>query len=53
MIFTRMKKTFCDSYMRGEVTIDDIERYLEKWHGGQGTMKIEGYRGQTADQYFK
>ncbi|MDO7360404.1 MULTISPECIES: hypothetical protein [Acinetobacter] len=45
-------KTFIDLCLSGDVFIDEIDDYIDKWHDGEGeNLELFEFLGMTADEY--
>lgn len=43
--------TFADRFLAGEVSIDDIDDYIDAWHDGTGPTPLYHYLGLSWDEY--
>lgn len=43
---------FFEKYMNDEVTVDDLDDFLEEWHNSASNLEIDEYLGLTEEQYF-
>jgi hypothetical protein len=45
------RKSFVESYLAGEATLDDFEQYEVDWHAGRSAKSLANYLGFSEDEY--
>lgn len=45
--------TFTGKGLRGEATVDDIDRFVDEWHASAGDASIEAFLGLTEPEYAR
>jgi hypothetical protein len=48
---SRQSDSFIDRCLRGEVMIDEIDDYVEKWHSSAKNIDIHTFLGMTGKEY--
>jgi hypothetical protein len=43
--------TFIDLCLRGEVSINDVDDFVDAWHGGAGKATLREYLGMSEHEY--
>lgn len=43
--------TFVDQFLAGQVSADDIDDFVAKWHEGDGSTDLHAFLGLTRAEY--
>ena len=46
-----MEKNFIELLKEGKVTIEDIDDYIDMWHGSDSKLSLPEFLGMTNEEY--
>jgi len=44
---------FIEKCLLGEARLEDVDDFVEKWHGGDGELSLHEYLGMTKAEYSR
>jgi hypothetical protein len=45
------QNTFLDRYLKGEMLAEDIDDFVDYWHGNPGNQQLNEFLGMTEEEY--